>query len=205
MIFLLSSLTLRDPDRGHFDPHGGVRDLRLSSRKHCLLKNEPQLRSSRTERGCSCCCCCCCCAGTKGRLLPRRSPGSHPRERDEEGGSDKRTSVTEQQDKEPDLGRRHASALLPLTSAACFRPPREGPSDFSRGVSKTLSSLTSFSFHVRVQSSHDSCSLLDVIIRYVSRTWTLLRQLISVFMILVDRILSRLHYVHHRERYTRHM
>lgn len=29
----MSSLTLRDPDRGHFDPHGGVRDLRSSSRR----------------------------------------------------------------------------------------------------------------------------------------------------------------------------
>lgn len=37
---------------------------------------------------------------------------------------------------DPDLGRRHASALLPLTSAACSRPPREGPSDFSRDNSR---------------------------------------------------------------------
>lgn len=104
-------------------------------------------------------------AETKGPVVTFRSPGSHPRGRDEEGGSDKRTSVAEQQDKgpDPDLGRRHASALLPLTSAARFRPPREGPSDFSRDI-ETLSSL-SFSFlgTRRVQSSlyRDSCSLLD--------------------------------------------
>lgn len=39
-LFFLSSLTLRDPDRGHFDPHGGVCDLRLSSRGVSLFLEE---------------------------------------------------------------------------------------------------------------------------------------------------------------------
>jgi len=83
----------------------------------------------------------------KVAVVTFRSPESHPRRRDEKGGSDKRTSVAEQQDNgpDPDFGRRHASALLPLTSTACFRPPREGPSDFSRD-NETLSSLSFFFF-----------------------------------------------------------
>lgn len=92
--------------------------------------------------------------GRRDRFVTFRSPGSHPRGRDEEGGSDKRTSVAEQQDKEPDpdLGRRHASALLPLTSAARSRPPQEGPSDFSRDTETLSFPLSLFLFHAASSS-----------------------------------------------------
>lgn len=149
----------------------------------------------------------------KVAVVTFRSPESHPRRRDEKGGSDKRTSVAEQQDNgpDPDFGRRHASALLPLTSTACFRPPREGPSDFSRD-NETLSSLSFFFFR------DTPCpvffianrALLRYYIRYdfahlITATWTLLRQLISVLMFLIGRISLRLYRVHYRDKYTRHI
>lgn len=150
----------------------------------------------------------------QGPVVTFRSPGSHPRGRDEEGGSDKRTSVTEgQQDKEPDPDLRPSSRFRPPPLS---RPPRVfvlcervHPIFFSRDI-ETLSSL-SLSFQGttrRVSSSlyRDSRSLLGARLSDPgTATWTLVRQLVSVLMVLIDRILSRVHCIHHREEYARHM
>lgn len=101
----------------------------------------------------------------------------------------------EQRDKGPDLGRRHASALLPLTSAARFRPPRTSPSDFfSRRYRKHCPFFPSENTRARARSSTCGRSLL---VYPPLVTWTLVRQLsISVLMFLVGRAIPRLHRVH---------
>lgn len=132
--FSLSSLTLRDPDRGHFDPHGGVCDLRLSSREFHRFSDNNESLGSGTE-------------SKRGMIVAvvvivdasRRVFLNHIRgdEMRKEEATKSARRCQEQRDKGPDLGRRHASALLPLTSAARFRPPRTSPSDFfSRGYRK---------------------------------------------------------------------
>lgn len=105
----------------------------------------------------------------------------------------------EQRDKGPDLGRRHASALLPLTSAARYRPPRTSPSEFFfffPEISKTLSFLSLPKTHALARAFF-YLRPRSLLVYPTLVTWTLVRQLsISVLMFLVGRAIPRLHRVH---------
>lgn len=80
-----------------------------------------------------------------GPIVIFRSPGSHPRGRDEEGGSDKRTSVAEQQDKR--TRSRPSSRFRPPPShlRRVFSPSARGSIRLFPGYRNTVLTL-SFSF-----------------------------------------------------------
>lgn len=110
------------------------------------------------------------------------------------------------------------SAVVTLPPSSLSPPPRVFA--LRERVHPIFPVITKHCPHVLLFSRDTPCPVLSIATRapvwirdYPTRrlahlgtaTWTLLRQLMSVLMVLVCRVPPRPHRVHHRERYTRHI
>lgn len=187
---------MRDPDRGHFDPHGGVCDPRLSSRGGFTVSRgatrDPRLDDDVRRV----------LLLTPVVVEACRVAGND--EEDEEGGSDERASVSAtSQDEGPvrSLAVVTLPSSPPLTSAARFRPPRASPSDFllPPGIAETPAT----GHPLRDPRARAPLLPLPASPTHSSPGPTLVRQLsMSRLMFPVGRVNPRLHRVHRHETRT---